>query len=126
MFRSIFTSAGVDMTDHPHPELLEAAADGAAPSFNSYMHMMCFLHALCLRPLFGLPSVNIEDGMRKRDAFNQKVKCECGTSGQQHDAKHTVADLALKHHGFLLKGYELWDLALPKNTKMKNFAMPHF
>ncbi|KAK9831803.1 hypothetical protein WJX74_009809 [Apatococcus lobatus] len=121
MFRSMFNSAGIDMTDHPHPELMEAIPEDATHNFNSYMHMMCFLHALCLRPMFGLPRVNHEDGVHKRDAFNQKVRCECGTSGQQHDAKHTVADLAMKYHGFLLEGYELWDLALPKNTKMKGF-----
>lgn len=96
-------------------ELLEALDKDAQPSFTSYLHMMCFLHTLTLRPLFGLPSVNHEDAISKHDACRPSARFRCTTSGQQHDAKHIVAELAMKYHPFLLEGYELWDLVLPKN-----------
>ena len=95
----------------------EATSEHGKPSFSSYMHMMCFLHCLALRPLFGLPSVNYGDEISKPDAFGEVTHCRCGTSGQQYDAKHVVADLAMKYHRFLLQGYELWDLVPPRNSR---------
>ena len=114
----IFKSSGVDLTNHPHPEMLEATAEDARPTFTSYTHMMSFLYALSIRPLFGLPAVNGEDAVSEQDGA---ARCDCGTSGQQHDAQHTVAEFAMKYHPFLLEGYEIYDLALPKNTRMKRW-----
>ncbi|KAK9864181.1 hypothetical protein WJX84_005804 [Apatococcus fuscideae] len=123
MMRGIFDNVGgIDMANYPHSEFLESTPEGATPSYTSYMHMLCFLYALGSRRLFGLLPVNTEDAVPKRDAHCKNVKCECGTSAQQHAAKHTVGDLVMRDHRFLLDGgFELYDLALPKNTNMKRW-----
>lgn len=96
---------------------LRAIPEDAEPDYSSYMHMMCFLHTLALRPLFRLPAVNYQDDVSTPDAFGQNIECRCGTSGQQQDAKHVVVDLAMKYHRFLLEGYELWDLVPLTNSR---------
>ncbi|KAK9831665.1 hypothetical protein WJX74_005003 [Apatococcus lobatus] len=107
-----FMATRRDNTRHPDED--------ARPSFTSYMHMMSFLYTLALRPLFGLPAVNYEDAVGKCNAFGETGWCGCETSCQQHDAKHTVADLVMKYHAFLLGGYELWDLVAPRNPDIRN------